>query len=73
MGFDWQAYPDLPSLLKHLQAHKETCLRNRACPECGNYVTMGIGTGRLADGIFAICAATHDSKILRVESFIRRT
>lgn len=52
MPFDWDAFEDLTSLREHLRLHKEVCLQTRTCPECGNDVGNGIGTGRLADGIF---------------------
>jgi hypothetical protein len=52
MGFDWNAFEDLTSLFEDLRLHKERCLEARICPECGKDVGNGIGTGRLADGIF---------------------
>lgn len=52
MPFDWDAFDDLTLLREQLRLHKEACLRARTCPECGSDVGSGIGTGRLADGIF---------------------
>lgn len=52
MGFDWNAFEDLSSLLESLRSHKERCLAAQMCPECGASIDTGVGTGRLADGIF---------------------
>ena len=52
MGFDWYGFADLSSLLEGLRAHKERCLEGHICPQCGQDVGAGIGTGRLSDGIF---------------------
>ena len=66
MTFDWHAYQDLSSLLENLRAYKESCLENNICPKCGNDVGIGIGTGRLADGIF--CSLKCYASFREVES-----
>ncbi len=71
MPFDWDAFEDLTSLREQLRLHKEACFRARICPECGNHVGQGIGTGSLSDGIF--CSLNCHANFRLVESrFITR-
>ena len=65
MGFDWDAFRNLSSLLENLQLYKETCLKDSICPECGQDVIGGFGTGRLADGKF--CSISCFANFRKVE------
>ena len=68
MQENFHSFENLVALQEEIREVLRDCYHRKVCPECGNDVTDGVGTGNIGSGLFCDieCFARFRAKMIEI-------